>query len=85
MLRAACEACRAIWSLVDAVETLFTKATASLFPLNALWNHSLMRLDIRDQERAPLIGTESARIIDVVTRAFLKSKAVQVPIYYCFH
>ncbi|EEF42336.1 ATP binding protein, putative [Ricinus communis] len=85
MLRAACEACKAIWSLIDAVETLFMNATAYLFPLNALRSHSLTRLDIRDQERGSLIGTDSARIIDAVTRAFLKSKAVQVAIYYCLH
>ncbi|XP_065853830.1 serine/threonine-protein kinase TIO isoform X2 [Euphorbia lathyris] len=83
MLRAACEACRAIWSLVDAVETLFMKVNAYSFPLNVLRNHSLMRLEIRDQERGSLAGTDSARIIDAVTRAFLKSEAVQVAIYYC--
>ncbi|WCJ31076.1 Serine/threonine-protein kinase TIO [Euphorbia peplus] len=83
MLRAASEACRAIWSLIDAVETLFTKVNACSFPLNVLRNQSLMRLEMRDQERSLLTGTESARIIDTVTRAFLKSEAVQVAIYYC--
>ncbi|KDP21789.1 hypothetical protein JCGZ_00576 [Jatropha curcas] len=85
MLRAACEACRAIWSLIDAVETLFMKANVYLFPLNSLRSHSLIQLDIRDQERGSLTGTDSARITDAVTRAFLKSKAVQVAIYYCLH
>ncbi|KAG8649975.1 serine/threonine-protein kinase TIO [Manihot esculenta] len=85
MLRAACEACRAIWSLIDAVETLFMKSNVYSFPLNALWSHSLTRLEIRDQERGSLTGTDSSRIIDAVTRAFLKSKAVQVAIYYCLH
>ncbi|XP_073262635.1 LOW QUALITY PROTEIN: serine/threonine-protein kinase TIO-like [Populus alba] len=83
MLRAACEACRATWSLIDAVETLFRKENLYLFPLNSLQSHSLPCLDIRDQERSSLVGTDSARIIEAVTRAFLRSKAVQVAIFYC--
>ncbi|KAL3565257.1 hypothetical protein D5086_033303 [Populus alba] len=34
-------------------------------------------------ERSSLVGTDSARIIEAVTRAFLRSKAVQVAIFYC--
>ncbi|KAG6737656.1 hypothetical protein POTOM_059184 [Populus tomentosa] len=83
MLRAACEACRATWSLIDAVETHFRKENLYLFPLNSLQSHSLPCLDIRDQERSSLVGTDSARIIEAVTRAFLRSKAVQVAIFYC--
>ncbi|KAJ6744041.1 PROTEIN KINASE RELATED [Salix purpurea] len=83
MLRAACEACRATWSLIDAVETLFRKENVYSFPLNSLQSHSLQCLDIRDQERGSLVGTDSARIIEAVTRAFLRSKAVQVAIFYC--
>lgn len=85
MLRAACEACRAAWSLIDALDTLFLRESPLLFPLNALRSHSLVRLDIRDHERGSLIGTESAKIVDVVTRTFVRSKAVQVAIYYCLH
>ena len=85
MLRAACEAWRATWSLIDALETLFLRESPLLFPLNALRSHSLVRLDIRDHERGSLIGTESAKIVDVVTRTFVRSKAVQVAIYYCLH
>lgn len=85
MLRAACEACRATWSLIDALETLFQKESPLLFPLTALRSHSLVRLDIRDHERGSLVGTESAKIVDVVTRTFVRSKAVQVSIYYCLH
>ncbi|XP_075652832.1 serine/threonine-protein kinase TIO [Castanea sativa] len=85
MLRAACEACRATWSLIDALETLFLRESPLLFPLNALRSHSLVRLDIRDHERGSLIGPESAKIVDVVTRTFVRSKAVQVAIYYCLH
>lgn len=83
MLRAACEACRATWSLIDAVETLFRKENLYLFPLNSLQSHSLPCLDIRDQERSSLVGTDSARIIEAVTRAFLRLKAVQVAIFCC--
>ncbi|KAG6668932.1 serine/threonine-protein kinase TIO [Carya illinoinensis] len=85
MLRAACEACRAIWSLIDALETLATKEKPLLFPLHALRCHSLVRLDTREHDRSPLLGTESAKIVDVVTSAFVTSKAVQVAIYYCLH
>ncbi|MBA0872366.1 hypothetical protein Goshw_012394, partial [Gossypium schwendimanii] len=35
MLLAACEACRAIWSLMDAHEIFFVKENPSLFPLDA--------------------------------------------------
>ncbi|KAH9756114.1 serine/threonine-protein kinase TIO [Citrus sinensis] len=85
MLRAACETCKAIFSLVDALEIHFTMENAYLFPLNAFWSHSLLRLDIRDHERGSLVGPESARIIDALTRAFLRSKAVQLAINHCLH
>ncbi|KAK3213413.1 hypothetical protein Dsin_018119 [Dipteronia sinensis] len=85
MLRAACETCKAIWALIDALEIDFTKSKPCLFPLNALRNHSLLRLDMRDHERGSLVGIESARIVDAVTRAFLRSKAVQLAINHCLH
>ncbi|KAJ4720994.1 Protein kinase family protein [Melia azedarach] len=85
MLRAACEACRAIWSLIDALEVHFTIENAYLFPLNAFWSHSLLRLDIRDSDRGSLVGPESVRIVDALTRAFLRSKAVQLAITHCLH
>ncbi|KAJ0079934.1 hypothetical protein Patl1_24530 [Pistacia atlantica] len=85
MLRAACEACRAMWSLIDALEIHFAKENACLFPLNAFRSHSFLRLDIRDHDRGLPVGTESARIVDAVTRAFLRSKAVQFAINHCLH
>ncbi|KAH9690256.1 serine/threonine-protein kinase TIO [Citrus sinensis] len=85
MLRAACETCKAIFSLVDVLEIHFSMENAYLFPLNAFWSHSLLRLDIRDHERGSLVGPESARIIDALTRAFLRSKAVQLAINHCLH
>ncbi|XP_057429664.1 serine/threonine-protein kinase TIO isoform X3 [Lotus japonicus] len=77
MLRAASEACRAVWSLINALDILFMKTSAILFPINALRTHS--------NEQDPLFGAESTKIVDAMTRAFLKSKAVQVAVYYCFH
>ena len=85
MLHAACEACRAVWSLMDALEILFVKENPNLFPLDALRSHSLARLDIRDHARGLLAGTESAKVLDAVARAFVRSKAVQFAIVHCLH
>ncbi|KAL2326660.1 hypothetical protein Fmac_025718 [Flemingia macrophylla] len=85
MLRAASEACRAIWSLINALDILFMKKSAILFPINALWCHSLHRTEIVDHEQGPLDKADSTKIVDALTRAFLTSKAVQVAVYYCFH
>lgn len=84
LLRAACESCRGIWSLIDAFELLSVKGNA-LFPLNSLRSHSLHRLDIKDCDEAPLHGTDFGEAIDAITKAFLKSKAIQVAIYFCLH
>lgn len=85
LLRAACEACRALWSLIESFEILFVKENTYLFPLNAFRSHSLLRLDIRDHEKGSLQGSDSTKVVDAVTRAFLKSNAIQVSIYYCLH
>ncbi|KAK8643326.1 hypothetical protein V6N13_012629 [Hibiscus sabdariffa] len=85
MVHAACEACRAIWSLMDALEVSFVKENTNLFPLDALKSHSLVRLDIKDHARDFLVGTESAKVIDPVTRAFVRSKSVQFAIVNCLH
>ncbi|KAM5557890.1 serine/threonine-protein kinase TIO [Rosa sericea] len=78
MSRSACEACRAIWLLVDASEFFSTKGNAISFPLNTLRSPS------RAQDRGgSLIGTESAKLVAVVTRALVRSKPVQVAIHYC--
>ncbi|XP_027364353.1 serine/threonine-protein kinase TIO [Abrus precatorius] len=85
MLRAASEACRAVWSLINALDILFMKKSAILFPINALRSHSLHRTEIMDHEQDPLVDTEATKVVDGMTRAFLRSKAVQVAVYYCFH
>ncbi|PON62443.1 GPCR kinase [Trema orientale] len=82
-LRAACEACRAIWSLIEASEILYTKENAHQFPLSALQS-PLLRLNISNQEGL-LLSSESVKIVDVVTEVFLRSKAVQVALCYCLH
>ncbi|XP_057970739.1 serine/threonine-protein kinase TIO [Malania oleifera] len=85
LLRVASEACKAIWFLIDAIEIHFVKENAYFFPLNSWRSHSLLRLDLKDHERSSLVGTEAEKILDTVTRAFLRSKAIQVAIYHCFH
>ncbi|KAK7393136.1 hypothetical protein VNO78_21601 [Psophocarpus tetragonolobus] len=85
MLRVASEACRAVWSLINALDILFMKKNAILFPINALWSHSLHKMDVVHHEQNPLDKADSTKIIDAMTRAFLRSKPVQVAVYYCFH
>lgn len=83
LLRAACEACRGVWCLVDASESLFVNENVYSFPLNSMWSNSLHQIDNREQDRGSLVGVESTKIVDVVTRAFLRSKAVQAALHYC--
>ncbi|XP_010245992.1 PREDICTED: serine/threonine-protein kinase TIO [Nelumbo nucifera] len=85
MLRSACEACKAMWALVDALEILSLKQHAYLFPLDSIRSHSLHRLDIREHDQGSFFGVDLEKVIDAVTRAFLKSKAMQVAIYYSLH
>lgn len=85
MLRSACEACRAIWLLIDASEIISMKGNPNSFPLNTMRSPSL-QLDRRDQDRGgSLLGTESAKLVAAVTRALVRSKPVQVAIHYCLH
>lgn len=83
-LHAACEACRAVWSLVAALEVLYTKENSYRFPLSAMLS-PLLQLDVGNQDRGSLLDTESAKVIDALTKAFLQSKAVQVALYYCLN
>ncbi|XP_055827589.1 serine/threonine-protein kinase TIO [Solanum dulcamara] len=85
LLRAAAEACRALWLLVDAFELLSLRENRYYFPISSLRSPSLHRLDIKDHERGPLLGGDSTKIIDAMTKAFLRSKAVQLAVYYCLH
>lgn len=82
-LHAACEACQAIWSLIKASEILYMIENAYQFPLSA--QHSpLLQLNINNQEGSFLIS-ESSKMVDAVTKVFLRSKAVQVAFCYCLH
>lgn len=82
LLKAACEACRGIWSLIDAFE-LLSMRERSLFPLNSLRSRSLLRLDQKGCDEGFLHGSESGEVTDVITKAFLKSKAIQVAVFLC--
>lgn len=80
-LRAVCgEGCRALWLLMEMVEKAYSKGTTR-FPLGSLRNQSVHQLDISDCRQH--IGPEFERIIDGVTKAFLRSKALQVAVHYC--
>lgn len=70
---------------MDVLEILYMKDHAYLFPLSAVQNHSLIRLDIDNRYRSSAVGTGSTKVIDALTKAFIKSKEVQVAIYYCLH
>lgn len=85
MLRVACEACKAIWSLIDALEFFSSIKSAVLFPLDAFRSHSLVRLDISDHDGGPLASAESAKVVEVLTRAFLRSKSIQFAISHCLY
>ncbi|KAF3608280.1 hypothetical protein DY000_02048416 [Brassica cretica] len=79
MLAAPCEACRAIWILIDTSETFFKNDNAYIFPLDALQSHCLSQLDQRNSEWGPL----SEKLVDLVTRTYLRSKHVQVLLSRC--
>ncbi|KAF8116698.1 hypothetical protein N665_0015s0071 [Sinapis alba] len=81
MLAAACEACRAIWILIDTSETFFKNENAYIFPLDALKSHRLSQLDQRNSEWGPLCE----KLVDSVTRTYLRSKHVQVAVSHCLH
>lgn len=81
MLAAACEACRAIWILIDTSETFFKNDNVYIFPLDALQSPRLTQLDERNSEWGPL----SEKLVDTVTRTYLRSKHVQVAVSHCLH
>ncbi|GMH09100.1 hypothetical protein Nepgr_010940 [Nepenthes gracilis] len=83
LLCSASEACRASWMLIDALENFSLKENACAFPLDSFHCHSLVRHEMKDHDWNPLIGNDSVRIVDSVTRAFLSSKPIQVAVCYC--
>lgn len=66
MLRAASEACRAAWSLINVLDV-----------------HAGQKLWMTD--KIPCLMKNQQKMVDVITRAFLRSEVVQVAVYYCFH
>ncbi|CAL9218366.1 unnamed protein product [Arabidopsis halleri] len=80
MLAAACEACRAIWILIDTSETFFMNDNVNILPLDALQN-SLSQHEKGNSEWGPL----SEKLVDTVTRTYLRSKHVQVAVGHCLH
>ncbi|KAJ0234554.1 Serine/threonine-protein kinase TIO [Hirschfeldia incana] len=81
MLAAACEACRAIWILIDTSETFFKNDNAYIFPLDALQNHRLSNHDQMNSEWGPL----SEKLVDTVARTYLRSKHMQIAVSHCLH
>lgn len=85
MVPAACEACKAIWYLVDALEINSMRPHTYFFPLNGSRSESLVQTDMHTQIQGLLPNTEVANVIEMIKKLFLQSKAMQTAFYYCFH
>ncbi|XP_071701915.1 serine/threonine-protein kinase TIO-like isoform X1 [Rutidosis leptorrhynchoides] len=83
LLRAACEASEAIWSLIDAFELQCTQENAPVFPLSSMHSHSLDRINIKRDKCESFIGKDYEEIVETVTQAFLGSEAVRLAMFYC--
>lgn len=85
MVPAACEACKAIWYVVEALEITSVKGALLMFPLNFSRQLSLYQTDVRVHNQCPPTDTEADKTINLVGKLFLGSKEMQIAIYYCFH
>jgi len=85
MVPAACEACKAIWYFIEALEIISVKGQVQVFPLNFSRQLSLYQPEDRVQNQGPPTDTEAVKTTDKLGKAFLGSKEMQVAIYYCFH
>uniref|UniRef100_A0A7N0T315 non-specific serine/threonine protein kinase n=1 Tax=Kalanchoe fedtschenkoi TaxID=63787 RepID=A0A7N0T315_KALFE len=83
LLHAACETCRAIWSLVNALETHSIKESAHMFPLIAMHSQHLLMPEMKTEKITAMVGVESAKVVEAIAMAFLKSKHIQVAVYCC--
>ncbi|MQM13691.1 hypothetical protein Taro_046612, partial [Colocasia esculenta] len=83
-LPAACEACKAMWYMIDALEVLSIKGHPYFFPLKSSQCHLLRRPDVKESNQDSLLETDLTDMINVVAKSFLDSKAVQIAVYYCF-
>lgn len=85
MVPAACEACKAIWYLIEALEINSMRSHQFFFPLNDSRSESVFRTDMQTQKQGLLPDTETANVIEMIRKLFLQSKAIQTAFYYCFH
>ncbi|KAK1265829.1 Serine/threonine-protein kinase TIO [Acorus gramineus] len=79
----ACEACKAVWALIDALDTQSKKECLPLFPLDYSRSHSLRRLVISEQDQISVPEMESAKFVEIVATSFFKSKGMQVAMHCC--
>ncbi|KAG0484239.1 hypothetical protein HPP92_008318 [Vanilla planifolia] len=84
MVPAACEACKAIWFLIDALETISLKQETYLFPLNDAPYDALSQTNMNVKQQN-VIYSEANSIVEMVRKSVLQSKSMQVAFYYCFH
>lgn len=85
MVPAACEACKAIWYLIEAMEIISMRSQTYLFPLNDSRCESALQTDVREHQRGLLSDTETANMIEMIRKLFLQSKEIQTAFYYCLH
>jgi fused-like protein len=80
MVPAACEACKAIWYLVHAVDIMSISAQHFSFPLANSWQqiHSM-------QEQGSTTDSSSTNLIDIFVKFFLDSRPMQIAVYHCLH
>lgn len=85
MVPAACESCKSIWYLINAVELICTKEQTYAFPLvYSRWHPSLQPNTV-EHERYLRLHAEPVKIIEKFAKSFLESRSIQVAIYHCFH
>ncbi|KAJ4802332.1 Serine/threonine-protein kinase 36 [Rhynchospora pubera] len=75
LVPAACESCKVIWYLIYAMEIMSLNDGHILFPL-ACW---------RRPGQDSLTDLRSARLVDVVSKALLSSRQMQIALYNCLH
>ncbi|KAI0488812.1 hypothetical protein KFK09_028651 [Dendrobium nobile] len=85
MVPAACEACKAIWYLIEALEINSMSPPSYFFPLNDSRSKSVFQTDMQTEKQGLLSHTEAANVIEMIRKLFLQSKAMQTAFYYCFH
>lgn len=85
MVPAACEACKAIWCLINAVEIIFAKEQTYVFPLVYSRRQLSLQPDIMEYEQSLKLHKEPVKVITRLVKLFVESKAIQVAIYYSFH